>query len=42
MWYFTWTMGLPLAALIAVMNAIWQEMKEDRHLTDENENSITK
>ncbi|RWR46602.1 cytochrome bd-I oxidase subunit CydX, partial [Sinirhodobacter huangdaonensis] len=26
MWYFAWILGLPLAALIAVANAMWLEM----------------
>jgi len=29
MWYFAWILGLPLAALFAVVNAMWLEMKED-------------
>mgnify|MGYP006289823615 CR=1 FL=1 len=29
MWYFAWALGLPLAVLLAVMNAIWLESKED-------------
>ncbi|SIS55798.1 cytochrome bd-I oxidase subunit CydX [Phaeovulum vinaykumarii] len=32
MWYFAWILGLPLAALIAVVNAMWLEMQEDRRL----------
>ncbi len=39
MWYFAWALGLPLAALIAVVNAIWLELQEDRKLTDENDKS---
>lgn len=31
MWYFAWLLGLPLAAIFAVMNAMWLEMKEDEH-----------
>jgi cyd operon protein YbgT len=26
MWYFAWILGLPLAAIFAVMNAMWLEM----------------
>lgn len=33
MWYFAWILGLPLAALFAVVNAMWLEMQLDRHLT---------
>lgn len=29
MWYFAWILGLPLAAIFAVMNAMWLELKED-------------
>lgn len=29
MWYFAWMLGLPLAAVFAVMNAMWLELKED-------------
>lgn len=29
MWYFAWLLGLPLAAIFAVLNAMWLEMKED-------------
>ena len=36
MWYFAWILGLPLAAVFAVMNAIWLEMERDRWLADEN------
>ena len=30
MWYFAWLLGLPLAAIFAVMNAMWLELQEDR------------
>lgn len=32
MWYFAWMLGLPLAALFAVVNAMWLEMRRDRVL----------
>ena len=32
MWYFAWLLGLPLAAMFAVVNAMWLEMQEDRRL----------
>ncbi|MCC5960093.1 MAG: cytochrome bd-I oxidase subunit CydX [Rhodobacteraceae bacterium] len=35
MWYFAWMLGLPLAAMFAVMNAMWFEMREDKKLTEE-------
>jgi len=34
MWYFAWLLGLPVAALFAVVNAMWLEMAEDRRLED--------
>lgn len=35
MWYFAWALGLPLAALFAVVNAMWLEMREDRNRTEQ-------
>jgi len=35
MWYFAWLLGLPLAAMFAVMNAMWLEMREDARLTED-------
>ncbi|MDP2739715.1 MAG: cytochrome bd-I oxidase subunit CydX [Pseudorhodobacter sp.] len=32
MWYFAWLLGLPLAAIFAVMNAILLELKEDEKM----------
>ena len=32
MWYFAWMLGLPLAALFAVLNAMWLEMREDQRI----------
>ncbi|WP_082491585.1 cytochrome bd-I oxidase subunit CydX [Duganella sp. Leaf126] len=29
MWYFAWILGLPLAAMFGVLNAMWYEMVED-------------
>lgn len=29
MWYFSWLLGLPVAALFAVLNAMWYEMTEE-------------
>lgn len=34
MWYFAWLLGLPLAAMFAVLNAMWLEMREDNRLTN--------
>jgi cyd operon protein YbgT len=33
MWYFSWMLGLPLAATFAVLNAMWFELKEDERKT---------
>ncbi|WP_186388236.1 MULTISPECIES: cytochrome bd-I oxidase subunit CydX [unclassified Stappia] len=37
MWYFAWLLGLPLAAIFAVMNAMWLEMQRDRALAEERD-----
>lgn len=37
MWYFAWLLGLPLAAIFAVMNAMWLELQRDRVLSDEHD-----
>jgi cyd operon protein YbgT len=37
MWYFAWILGLPLAALVAVLNAMWLEMREDACLAEEGD-----
>jgi cyd operon protein YbgT len=29
MWYFSWILGVCLAASFAVLNAMWLEMEED-------------
>lgn len=29
MWYFTWILGLGFAVLLAVVNALWHEARED-------------
>ncbi|SNT68714.1 cytochrome bd-I oxidase subunit CydX [Paracoccus seriniphilus] len=34
MWYFAWMLGLPLAALFAVVNAMWLELQEDRDMLE--------
>lgn len=36
MWYFAWLLGLPLAAVFAVMNAMWLELQRDRRLVEED------
>ncbi|WP_191285259.1 cytochrome bd-I oxidase subunit CydX [Aliiroseovarius zhejiangensis] len=35
MWYFAWLLGLPLAAMFAVVNAMWLEMRRDRALSEQ-------
>ncbi len=35
MWYFAWILGLPLAAIFAVMNAMWLELREDQRIAEE-------
>lgn len=37
MWYFTWILGLSLAALFAVLNAMWLEIREDAKLTEDSD-----
>jgi len=37
MWYFAWLLGLPLAALFAVVNAMWLEMHDDNAMIEEGE-----
>ncbi|WP_136637518.1 cytochrome bd-I oxidase subunit CydX [Pseudooceanicola onchidii] len=37
MWYFAWILGLPLAALFAVLNAMWLELRTDAHLAEEGD-----
>lgn len=34
MWYFAWLLGLPVAAMFAVVNAMWLEMQSDARLTE--------
>ena len=34
MWYFTWLLGLPVAAMFAVINAMWLEMTADRAVAE--------
>jgi len=36
MWYFAWLLGLPVAALFAVVNAMWLELQQDRLLTEDD------
>ncbi|MBW8637505.1 cytochrome bd-I oxidase subunit CydX [Hoeflea sp. WL0058] len=35
MWYFAWILGLPLAALFAVVNAMWLEIQQDRQMMED-------
>ncbi|MHA6691466.1 cytochrome bd-I oxidase subunit CydX [Devosia sp. A449] len=36
MWYFSWILGLGLACSFAILNAMWFEMRQDRHEAGEN------
>jgi len=29
MWYFAWLLGMPRACCLAILNAMWLEMRED-------------
>lgn len=41
MWYFAWLLGLPLAAMFAVVNAMWLELQEDsRMINDQGGNPL--
>ncbi len=31
MWYFSWILGLGLAATFAILNAMWFELTEEGH-----------
>lgn len=42
MWYFAWLLGLPLAAMFAVVNAMWLEMQRDRALMAQSDPNATK
>ncbi|CZT36957.1 cytochrome bd-I oxidase subunit CydX [Rhizobium sp. 9140] len=33
MWYFSWVLGVGLACVFAILNAMWFEMREDRRLS---------
>jgi len=34
MWYFTWVLGVGFAVLLAILNAMWGELAEDRRDSD--------
>ncbi|MEM9243528.1 MAG: cytochrome bd-I oxidase subunit CydX [Pseudomonadota bacterium] len=38
MWYFSWVLGVGLAAAFAVLNAMWLEMRDDE---DKNQDHKT-
>ncbi|MGG7646154.1 cytochrome bd-I oxidase subunit CydX [Rhodovulum sp. YNF3179] len=43
MWYFAWILGLPLAALFAVVNAMWLELQQDNaRMEEDNTNGPAK
>jgi cyd operon protein YbgT len=31
MWYFAWVLGVGFAVLLAILNAMWGEMEEERN-----------
>ena len=33
MWYFTWVLGLGLAASVGILNALWYELRSVREVT---------
>ena len=37
MWYFAWLLGLPLAAMFAVVNAMWLELQEDSRMINDQD-----
>ena len=41
MWYFTWVLGLGFAVLLAILNAIWHEVQEDRKAAAKTANTAT-
>ncbi|MEP3438146.1 MAG: cytochrome bd-I oxidase subunit CydX [Hoeflea sp.] len=40
MWYFAWLLGLPLAAMFAVVNAMWLELQEDNRRINDQASSV--
>lgn len=34
MWYFSWILGLGLACSFGILNALWFELMEERHVED--------
>jgi cyd operon protein YbgT len=36
MWYFAWVLGIGFAVLLAVLNAMWHEAREDREVIAKN------
>ena len=35
MWYFSWILGVSLACMFGILNAMWFEMREDRRIARE-------
>lgn len=40
MWYFSWILGLGLAATVGILNALWFELRQVREEHDPGEQSI--
>lgn len=38
MWYFSWVLGVGFAVLLAVLNAMWGEVSDDRAANANNAN----
>lgn len=36
MWYFSWILGLGLAATVGILNALWYELRTERVDPDPN------
>ncbi|GAB2877375.1 hypothetical protein GCM10027046_01560 [Uliginosibacterium flavum] len=37
MWYFTWTLGIGFAVLLAILNALWGENEEARQIVPQKD-----
>lgn len=39
MWYFSWFLGLPLAAAFAIINAMWYELTNEKADNNKDKNN---
>ncbi|MEP3047523.1 MAG: cytochrome bd-I oxidase subunit CydX [Roseibium sp.] len=37
MWYFAWVLGMPLACCLAILNAMWLELRFDDERMEHND-----